>query len=578
MKIFVALLKPRLYSIRNRLRHALLSPTSFLKEVVIVGAVLLFGVSVFQAVSSAPALLELGGLSSSFLTAEAQGETNELTQLLPKVVSGIVFGFSILLFATAFISSIGHLFLSNDLDFSLTFPVSKESLFISRFFEVCCRSGFIFLLICIPAVLSIQTSLSSNLVCKLLTLLALFLFLTGIAGFAASLAIFLVRLFPASKLQEFSVVVLILACLGIFSFSNLGTELENQALGTEDLEKLAGLSSYGDWLFPVKALSEIALSSQLTSSFTLELTSLAIFALASVFVASKLFARCFDCAWENAKGNRKITSEPSLRLSSLRRFIPLDQQLMAFLTKEMRLLARDPAQLIQLLVIFVVSVFYISNFVNLKNVATLDENAALWWPSVLGISNILMTACVISALATRFIYPSLSLEGRSWLLVRMAPLKLEDLLIKKLQTWLIPSLVLAAFLGLTGSLAIGLSARVVVFSTIAVFISSAGIVALAIGIGSSYANFDWHNQTEVGSGLGSFLFMLAGFGMITIDFFPVSIGLSIISVEHLAEDLGSHMTKIISAICLIVLLICNLVAAKIALKIGHKALEERETR
>ena len=149
---------------------------------------------------------------------------------------------------------------------------------------------------------------------------------------------------------------------------------------------------------------------------------------------------------------------------------------------------RDTTQSLQMLMLLTLTFIYIFNFRTLRTGSQFTEETLALWHVVLSLANITFGACVIAAITTRFVFPSISLEGRAYILARSSPLGIHQLLHYKFRTWLIPIgllslILLVSALGRYKRLRLRLSRPAIIALSM-----TCGIVGLGIGIGAVYAN------------------------------------------------------------------------------------------
>ena len=66
--------------------------------------------------------------------------------------------------------------------------------------------------------------------------------------------------------------------------------------------------------------------------------------------------------------------------------------------------------------------------------------------NVIPFLNLALAGFVLASIAARFVFPSISLEGRTWWLLRSSPLPMREVLWAKFWVGAVPLLVLAAVL------------------------------------------------------------------------------------------------------------------------------------
>ena len=174
--------------------------------------------------------------------------------------------------------------------------------------------------------------------------------------------------------------------------------------------------------------------------------------------------------------------------------------------KDTRVFFRDATQWSQLIILGVLVVAYVYNI----RVLPLRSNEAVgdFLVSMVGFLNVGLTGFVLAAVASRFVFPALSLEGRTLWLLRSSPLPPDTLLWSKYWSGAVPLMAVALLLGgLTGA-ALGLRPTVLALSLATIAGLTLAFTAQALAWGIAYPKFETENAAQIPTSLGGFLFML----------------------------------------------------------------------
>ena len=297
-------------------------------------------------------------------------------------------------------------------------------------------------------------------------------------------------------------------------------------------------------------------------------TSVAVFG-----VAMLTFDKFFYRGWTLANQGISSSKIKSARLSRwLRILLPLRPQFRAFLYKEVRILLRDPTQSLQLLMLLLLTMIYLYNFRSLRAVSNLSFEALEWWRALLAAANIVLGGCVVAAISTRFVYPAVSMEGRTYSLLRVTPIGVRGFLVRKFIIWLIPMAIIGVTLSVSGALAIQVNPMSVVISGILALGLTAGIVGMGIGVGAIYAIFDWDNPTQIASGFGSLVYMGLCFALLSISMIPSAFLLVILSVEDFLGALPRNQYLMIVFCSTFLIFFFNLIVVRRSLRMGEQSL------
>ncbi len=129
--------------------------------------------------------------------------------------------------------------------------------------------------------------------------------------------------------------------------------------------------------------------------------------------------------------------------------------------------------------------------------------------SLISFLNVGAAGFVIAALGLRFTFPSISLEGRSWWVLKAAPLGVREVMRQKFVFSAAPTLAVALTLGLATNAILGADAFTARVSLVALLTLALGVCAMGIGLGALFPRFTVENIHQIESSLGGFVYMAA---------------------------------------------------------------------
>jgi len=185
---------------------------------------------------------------------------------------------------------------------------------------------------------------------------------------------------------------------------------------------------------------------------------------------------------------------------------PLGPQRRELVLKDARVFFRDATQWSQLIILGVLVVVYVYNMRVLP--LRSSESVGRYLSSLVTFLNVALTGFVLAAIAARFVFPSLSLEGRTLWLLRSSPLPAAALLWSKFWSGMVPLLVLALALTLLTTAGLGVGPRVTLLSVVTVACLTATFTAQALAWGIAYPKFESENAAQIPTSIGGLLFML----------------------------------------------------------------------
>ena len=245
--------------------------------------------------------------------------------------------------------------------------------------------------------------------------------------------------------------------------------------------------------------------------------------------------------------------------------------------KELRTFIRDTTQSIQLLLLLTLTFIYIYNFRVIQSGAIIEDKYREIWQTILCVSNILFGGFVIAAVCTRFVFPTISLEGQSYQIIRATPITISEFIRYKFLTWFIPLSILSIILFISGALAIEAEAEIILAAILQAICLSASLVALGISAGAIYSRFDWENPIQVSSNFGSLVYMFLSLGVIFSNLIPTTVLYTFFNLKYFQENLLFVDLSFLYVCCLFLIIILNGSIIKKSLNAAenHLALNEK---
>lgn len=512
----------------------------------------------------------------------------ELASLIPYKIINLSFlsFFCLLLFSNTVIA-LGEFYITEELTLLLSVPITAYQLFSCRLVLTTIRAGWIFILFLLPSSVAFIISLNLPWWTFFLAVGAAIPFLiipTAIGYIAVTL---FVNAIPPNRVREILVALAIIIMLLVFYVGSYISE-----------PLLFGKSKYGDalvllalvdnpnpaWL-PSRWISDIMIAfihknpiAIVTPSILLLTTAIALTALSFV-TFDCLFIRGLSMRTNCKKSNRyepKIVQQHFIAETITKILLPFNPQLRAFVYKDMRMFFRDTTQTLQLMLLLLLTILYLYNFKALRTITDISTEWLSWWQALLCISNLTLGMCVISAICTRFVFPSVSLEGRAYWVIRSAPISIEEFLFNKFMVAIAPISTIAIILVVSGALAIQAPPYTIAMSAGLAFTCCIGSVGLAVGIGALCAKFDWTAPSQLSAHMGSLLYLMATSALMLLNLIPVSILTIMVRVEYFVAHINNTDYTLIIICAALLLLYINVAALKYAITIGAQSLSNLE--
>jgi len=558
------LLTPRFRSIRNRLTR--LAPGDGLKTVVLTLLGLAFWAFMF-------------GVSyrvlAYFRTIEGLGDLLAL-RLLSMVLMTF---FSILLFSNI-VASLSTFYLSDELDLLLSAPVGTGNIYRAKFIETLVDSSWMTLIYGLPVFIAYGAVFRASPAYYLGLLLTIVPFLLIPAAIGIMATMLLVNAFPARRAKD---IVVLLGLLFFVVMYILFRMLQPEKLVDPDafpslVQYLTAMRAPVSPLLPstwaTEALSPLLRNTRGEAFFYLLM--LWSTGLAGIVIGEWVCFRIYYSGWSRSREGKKATISRSRAADAFFKLIalPFRGKTRAIVLKDARLFFRDTSQWSQLFLIFALMVVYIYSFKLLP--LERAQMPSFFLQNLISFLNLGKVGFVTSAVAVRFVFPAVSLEGASFWIIRSAPLSIKGFLWAKFWSSLLPLLVLAEILIVLSNTLLNVTPFMMVLGVVTVFLMTFGITALGVGLGAVFPRFKHDNVAQIPTGFGGIVFML-----MTMLFIGVVITFEAWPVYRIfiAQTMGSRITNsgwIAIAGSFAVVLAVNIMAVVLPMKIGYDRLSNRE--
>jgi ABC-2 type transport system permease protein len=128
--------------------------------------------------------------------------------------------------------------------------------------------------------------------------------------------------------------------------------------------------------------------------------------------------------------------------------------------------------------------------------------------------NLVLAGFVLASIAARFIFPGVSLEGRTFWLLRSSPMSMRELLWAKFWVGTLPLLILAlGIVGVTDYL-LKVTPFMMVVSILTITFMTLAVAGLAIGFGTLFPQYATENAAQIPTSFGGLLFMMSSVALI----------------------------------------------------------------
>jgi ABC-2 type transport system permease protein len=474
-----------------------------------------FRAGVFGAISAGVAVVLFGVVF--WLTWQLL-DYDELGQYLLRLgLSWLFLTFLSFIVFSAIVTALSTFFLSEDLRLLLAAPIPAHSLFYSRYLRTAGQASWMVVVFMIPVLLGVGVAHCAGPMYYLFGLLTLVPFVLIPVALGAVTTLLLVNIFPARRARD--VLMLMGLLFGVAMILLLRFVRPERLLSAESLPDITDfftvIQSPVTPLLPSFWAGETLFAALHGHVDWLHVGALWTTALAFSVIARWTFGQLYFSGWSKAQEARKARFTRLRWLERLMARAPVPLAWRSLVTKDLKVFLRDTTQWSQLLLLVALSAVYLYNF------RVLDLDRLPYMGEVLknlyAFVNLGLAAFVLSAVAVRFVFPSVSAEGPAFWIVRTSPVSMRAFLWSKFWTGLVPVLVLAEALTILSNEFLGVAPFLKMVDAAAIFFMTFALVGLAAGMGAQYPRFRAENLTQVAGSYGGIAFMVAAVAFIVVE-------------------------------------------------------------
>ena len=441
-------------------------------------------------------------------------EFPEIGRLLSERLLGTAFlVFFTMLYLSNIITSLSTFYHSPEVEFLLAQPIKPQSLFQVKFLDNAAFSSWATMLLVLPLIVAVGVASRAPWFYFPLSLLALPFYVLIPAALGVLTLLLLRRAFPRMTLARLLLLLAVALGLSLFVFFKFG---QPSGISIKDIQTPEELGVY------LRSLGLVAFPF-LPSTWMGQVTSLALrgragAALPYLFVlfANAAFAlllcsetaqRIYFHTWTQsleARSHRRKAKASAGRVFPMPRFL-------AVMEKDLTVFLRSPTQWAQGVIILALLAIYMGSLHNYPQMFDFP-----FWKVMVSFINFAFVAYNMSVLSTRFVFPSMSLEGRTLWFLRSAPLSPSRLLLEKIALSLVTSLILGEFLIVVSNFLLKAEAFMLATSAVGTLVFAVSLSFLSVSLGALFPDFKERNPGRIASGPGGILCAMACLGLVAI--------------------------------------------------------------
>lgn len=437
--------------------------------------------------------------------------------LAAKILGIVLLAFASLLLLSNLITALSSFFLAKDLDLLVSSPVDWLRIYLAKLAETVLHSSWMVALIAVPILTAYGMVFNGGPLFILVSIGALVPYFILPAVIGAALTLILVNVFPARRTRD----LLSLVAIGAFG----GLVLLFRLVRPENLVRPEGVRSLIDYISALRTPTSPFLPSEWASAMLMNwLTRVAdplpvvlLWTTAPAFIVlgAMLHARLYHPGFSKAQeGAERFVRGRGWGGMLQRVFTRMPAARREFVLKDLRVFFRDTTQWSQLILLAVLLVVYLFNIKSLPLFS--GERVSAFVVSMVVFLNLGLAGFVLAAVAARFVFPAVSLEGKQMWLLRSSPLDLQALLWSKYWTGTVPLLVLAIAITFSTNVLLQATPFMMWISLGTILFLTFAISALALGFGALYPRFDTENAAQIPTSFGGLVFMMSAIVLLGI--------------------------------------------------------------
>lgn len=498
--------------------------------------------------------------------------------LVDRLLSLFFLSFTGILLFSNIVTSLAAFYLSDDLPVVNAAPVDRLRIFYARLLESVAGSSWMVLVFGAPVLLAYGIVHDAGPLYYALTALLGPLYFLIPAAVGVCITTALVNVFPARRARDLLMILgVVFLALAFLMFRAIRPERLVDPNAFANLAQFFGALAVpdSDWLPSTWATRALGLAMRGRVGWEWPALQLALTSGAFVFCAAWFTSALYFGGWSKAQEGRRATLN-RFQGELLSRFAIrlLGSRAGAILAKDTRSFFRDAGQWSQLLLLLALVGIYLLSINALPfDVLTFDTTT---YRNAVGFLNLGMGGFVLAAVSARFLFPSVSAEGRAIWIVRSAPMGARELVRAKFAGGILPILLVGEVISLSSSYLLRVSPFMMWNGAATTAVVAVTVSALAVGMGARMPDFKAENLAKVASGFGGVVYMAAALvyiGVIVfLEMYPIYVGYELVRLRMAPS--GTQLAGMVASY-LGVLLVSGGVAWW-ALESGAKSLEERE--
>ena len=439
----------------------------------------------------------------------------QLESLIPGLILTAI---ALMLFVNSFGVALGSLFLSSDLERLMTAPVDRRAVFISKILDGTASYYALTLALATPALVMYGIGLRYGPAYYVLTLIALLGTPLLPAGLGSLAVMLVARFAPARRVREFMGLVAAVFGIGCSVISNLNrwwarpgtvsrldlSAFLEQARQFADLPIPSFVAGKG---LAAAGVGNIGLALIDLSGFLL--LTFGLFAVC-IWFADKLYSTGWMRMQSSGVANR--SKERSARFAARTGLLGDATPALAIALKDWRVIPRDLRNFAQFITpLILLPILYLNFFGGRREGFNALNEANTFGQGLVDFTNAFVAAGILMSgvfVFSRIASTGISMEGKSWWLMKAAPISGRELLLGKFTAAMVPFAIVTTLMFIGVAAWRGFSLPGAIYGWLGIMSLGAGMLAIDVGMAVPWANLTWDDPRRMSSGWGGLFAMI----------------------------------------------------------------------
>jgi ABC-2 type transport system permease protein len=528
-------------------------------------------------------LIVFGGMAFFYLLFHWLDSKEDFGALLmDRLITMVIMAFFSMLIFSNLIVTLSTTYISREIEYLMSQPVSHRSIFFVKLVESIFYSSWAFAILSLPLFMSFGIVREVSLWFYPLIGALVLPFLVIPAGLGALITMVLSAFLPARRALKWTIVLVAMATLlGVAAIRIAGahTILFSPEISFSQVLNIlkVGSTVWSPHYWFTAGMLALGRSDWKEFLYWLAMISSTALMLLQVcaWLAPPLYYRGWCLAREtgSARGGAVPVGRALFDWVE-RRLRPLGSSTRALVMKDIKTFLRDPVQWSQLIILFGLLFIYVASLRSAYTRNYTFQTALPFWKGLISFFNMGATCFMLSILTTRLVYPMLSLEGKQFWVVGLAPMNRTRIVWEKYgMCWLL-SVALTESLMFFSNWILKVTPYMMALSLSTLFLMSFGLTSLAVGLGAATPNFKEDNPARIANGVGGTLNVI-----LSMFYIGLVVALEIYPAYLMSPSAGAMRNPHAEAL-LIASLVClafaHLVAIILPMRIGLKRWREME--